>query len=46
MFEFLPPEIFRRIVDQLEVCVYIVDRAWKIQYAASIFTGRIFEPAI
>jgi len=46
MPEFLPPEIFRRIVDQLDVGVYIVDRAWKIQYAASVFTSRIFEPAI
>jgi diguanylate cyclase (GGDEF)-like protein/PAS domain S-box-containing protein len=49
MPEFLPPEIFRLIVDRLDVGVYIVDRARKIHYwnrGAEQITGFLAQDVV
>jgi PAS domain S-box-containing protein/diguanylate cyclase (GGDEF)-like protein len=49
MLEFPSPEVFRRIVDQLDIGVYIVDRARKIQYwnrGAERITGFLAQDVV
>jgi len=49
MPESLPPDIFRQIVDQLEIGVYVVDRARKIQYwnrGAELITGFLSQDVV
>lgn len=49
MPRFPPPEIFRQITDQLEIGVYIVDRARKIQYwnrGAERITGYLAQDVV